>query len=79
MHTGSPSFGQRTSHRDAAYVWRKNTIPTVTHNDESTNLQGCFGASGTVNVVKVEGIGKIWNPEAVGSKAGSGSLLYLPT
>lgn len=53
-------------HRDAADVWRKkgesynpkNTIPTVKHRGGNFILCGCFSASGTGNLVKVEGIVK---------------------
>ena len=49
-------------HRDIAYVWRKkgeaynpkNTVPTVKRGG-SIMLWGCFSASGTGNLVKVEG------------------------
>ena len=53
-------------HRDIAYVRRKkgevynpkNTVPTVKHGNESIMLWGCFSASGTGNLIKVEGIMK---------------------
>jgi len=53
-------------YRDVAYVWRKkeeaynpkNIVPTVKHSGGSILLWGCFSASGTGNLVKVEGIMK---------------------
>ena len=53
-------------HTDAAYMWwktgeeynPKDTIPTVKHGGVNIMLWGCFSASGTGNLVKVEGIMK---------------------
>ena len=48
---------------NASYVWRKpgtvhclsNTIPTLKHGGGSFMLWGCFSATGTVRLVRVEG------------------------
>lgn len=51
-------------HMDQRYVWRKkneayaekNTLPTVKHGGGSVMLWGCFAASGTGKLQRVEGI-----------------------